>query len=93
MVRLGTDADRAKAEEAVREALDSGAALKKFREFVENQSGDPQIIELEDLLPQAAFAAEVRAVKPPEPYKGFGIKYVGEKIIRKAGKAAAGSKK
>lgn len=40
-----------------------------------------------------AFAAEVRAVKPPEPYKGFGIKYVGEKIIRKAGKAAAGSKK
>ena len=40
-----------------------------------------------------AFAAEVRAVKPPEPYKGFGIRYVGEKIIRKAGKAAAGSKK
>ena len=40
-----------------------------------------------------AFAAQVRAVKPPEPYKGFGIKYVGEKIIRKAGKAAAGSKK
>lgn len=40
-----------------------------------------------------AFASQVRAVKPPEPYKGFGIKYVGEKIIRKAGKAAAGSKK
>jgi large subunit ribosomal protein L6 len=41
-----------------------------------------------------AFAAEVRAVKPPEPYKGFGIRYTGEKIIRKAGKsAAAGAKK
>lgn len=41
-----------------------------------------------------AFAAEVRAVKPPEPYKGFGIRYAGEKIIRKAGKAAAaGAKK
>lgn len=40
-----------------------------------------------------AFAAQVRAVKPPEPYKGFGIKYFGEKIIRKAGKAAAGAKK
>jgi large subunit ribosomal protein L6 len=39
-----------------------------------------------------AFAAEVRAVKPPEPYKGFGIRYVGEKIIRKAGKAAATKK-
>ncbi len=40
-----------------------------------------------------AFAAEVRAVKPPEPYKGFGIRYAGEKIIRKAGKAAAASAK
>ena len=41
-----------------------------------------------------AFSAEVRAVKPPEPYKGFGIRYAGEKIIRKAGKAAAaGAKK
>ncbi|MDR2426075.1 MAG: 50S ribosomal protein L6 [Endomicrobium sp.] len=40
-----------------------------------------------------AFAAKVRAVKPPEPYKGFGIRYVGEHIIRKAGKAAAGGKK
>ncbi len=40
-----------------------------------------------------AFAAKVRAVKPSEPYKGFGVKYVGEHIIRKAGKAAAGGKK
>lgn len=34
-------------------------------------------------------AANVRAVKPPEPYKGKGIKYVDEVIRRKAGKAAA----
>lgn len=40
-----------------------------------------------------AFAAKIRAVKPSEPYKGFGVKYVGEQIIRKAGKAAAGGKK
>lgn len=33
-------------------------------------------------------AAEIRAIKPPEPYKGKGIKYVGEYIRRKAGKAA-----
>jgi len=32
-------------------------------------------------------AAEIRAVKKPEPYKGKGIKYVGERIIRKSGKA------
>ncbi len=39
-------------------------------------------------------AAEIRAVKPPEPYKGKGIKYAGERIRKKAGKAAkaAGSK-
>ena len=33
-------------------------------------------------------AAKVRAVRPPEPYKGKGIKYVGEHIRRKVGKAA-----
>lgn len=39
-------------------------------------------------------AAKIRAIKPPEPYKGKGIKYVGEHIRRKAGKAAkaAGAK-
>ena len=34
------------------------------------------------------FAASVRAVKPPEPYKGKGIKYVDEIVRRKAGKTA-----
>jgi large subunit ribosomal protein L6 len=33
-------------------------------------------------------AAEIRAIKKPEPYKGKGIKYVDEVIIRKAGKTA-----
>jgi large subunit ribosomal protein L6 len=32
-------------------------------------------------------AAEIRALKKPEPYKGKGLKYVGERIIRKAGKS------
>ncbi|MBR3319177.1 50S ribosomal protein L6 [Candidatus Saccharibacteria bacterium] len=32
-------------------------------------------------------AAEIRALKKPEPYKGKGIKYVDEHILRKAGKA------
>ena len=39
------------------------------------------------------FAADVRKKRPPEPYKGKGIKYVGEYIRRKEGKAAKGSKK
>jgi large subunit ribosomal protein L6 len=34
------------------------------------------------------IAAKVRSLRPPEPYKGKGIKYVGERIKRKAGKAA-----
>ncbi len=38
------------------------------------------------------FAAEVREKRPPEPYKGKGIRYVGEYIIRKEGKAGKGSK-
>jgi large subunit ribosomal protein L6 len=32
-------------------------------------------------------AAEIRSLRKPEPYKGKGIKYVGEQIVRKAGKA------
>ena len=34
-------------------------------------------------------AAQIRDLKPPEPYKGKGIKYVEEKIRRKEGKAGA----
>lgn len=40
-----------------------------------------------DVLGQ--FAADVRAVRKPEPYKGKGIRYRGEFIIRKQGKKAA----
>ena len=35
------------------------------------------------------FAAEIREKRPPEPYKGKGIKYIDEVIIRKEGKAGA----
>jgi large subunit ribosomal protein L6 len=33
------------------------------------------------------FAAEVRSLRPPEPYKGKGVRYVGEQVRRKVGKA------
>lgn len=39
------------------------------------------------------FAAEIREKRPPEPYKGKGIKYSDEVIIRKEGKAGKASKK
>lgn len=35
-------------------------------------------------------AARIRAIRPPEPYKGTGIRYRGEHIVKKAGKTAAG---
>ena len=38
------------------------------------------------------FEAKIRRIRPPEPYKGSGIKYQGEHIVRKAGKTAAGGK-
>jgi len=38
-------------------------------------------------------AANIREVRPPEPYKGKGIHYLGEHIRRKAGKAAKGKGK
>ena len=39
------------------------------------------------------FAAHIRNVRPPDPYKGKGIKYAEETIRRKAGKAGAKGKK
>ncbi len=39
-----------------------------------------------------AVAAEIRAIYPPEPYKGKGIRYVGEQVKKKIGKAQATGK-
>lgn len=36
------------------------------------------------------FAADVRALRPPEPYKGKGVRYVDEYVRKKAGKSAKG---
>ncbi|MCB1321930.1 MAG: 50S ribosomal protein L6, partial [Leptospiraceae bacterium] len=38
-------------------------------------------------------AAEIRSLRPPEPYKGKGVRYADEKIRRKAGKAGKAGKK
>ncbi len=53
----------------------------------------PTILHIKGADKQAVgqFAANLRHVAPPEPYKGKGIKYAGEIIRRKAGKAATGS--
>ena len=46
------------------------------------------IIEGADKEMVGQVAAELRSLRPPEPYKGKGIKYIDEQVRRKAGKAA-----
>ena len=46
------------------------------------------LIEGVDKAKVGQVAADIRKIRPPEPYKGKGIRYLGEKIRRKAGKSA-----
>jgi large subunit ribosomal protein L6 len=49
----------------------------------------PTVVEVEGANKEVVgqVAAEIRALRPPEPYKGKGVRYQGEAIRRKAGKA------
>ncbi len=55
--------------------------------FVVDKSQRQFSIEGADKEMVGQIAAKIRSLKPPEPYKGKGIHYLGEKIRRKAGKA------
>ena len=46
------------------------------------------LVEGSDKQKVGAVAADIRAYYPPEPYKGKGVRYAGEQIIRKEGKTA-----
>lgn len=54
-------------------------------------SGKNTVIAVEGIDKQLVgqVAAKIRSLRPPEPYKGKGVRYVGEHIERKAGKTAA----
>ena len=56
-----------------------------------SEKGQNPIITLTstDNQPLGAVAAKIRSLRKPEPYKGKGIKFVGEQLRRKAGKTAA----
>jgi large subunit ribosomal protein L6 len=47
------------------------------------------IVRSADKQKAGQFAADIRSVRPPEPYKGKGVRYHGEYVRRKAGKAFA----
>ncbi|ACY47754.1 50S ribosomal protein L6 [Rhodothermus marinus] len=57
---------------------------------VRSERGSNPIVIVEGIDKQLVgeVAAKIRALRPPEPYKGKGIRYVGEYVRRKAGKTA-----
>lgn len=63
---------------------------KELKVATETLKGQNPKISLEGIDKQllGAVAAKIRSLRKPEPYKGKGVKYVGEFIRRKAGKAA-----
>ncbi len=60
--------------------IPEGLEIIVEKEFITVKGIDKQLV--------GEIAAQIRALKKPEPYQGKGIKYVGEIIRRKAGKAA-----
>ncbi len=64
-------------------AAPEGIAFEVKKNTISVSGHDKQLV--------GQVAADIRAIKKPEPYKGKGIKYAGEKIIRKVGKAVKGA--
>ena len=64
-----------------------GITFETFQERIEGEN--VQIVKIKGIDKQLVgdVAAKIRAIKPPEPYKGKGIRYQGEYVRRKAGKA------
>jgi len=63
---------------------------KELKVTTAQEKGDNPKITLEGIDKQllGQVAAKLRSLRKPEPYKGKGVKYVGEQVRRKAGKAA-----
>lgn len=64
-----------------------------FREgiAIEVQGGNRIVVSGADRQAVGQVAAEIRAFRPPEPYKGKGVRYENEQVRRKAGKAMVAS--
>lgn len=64
---------------------------KEVKVSTVSEKGKAPIVTLESHDKQLVgqVAAKIRSLRKPEPYKGKGVKYVGEELRRKAGKAAA----
>jgi large subunit ribosomal protein L6 len=64
---------------------------KEIKVAARQDKGENPIVTLEthDKQLLGAVAAKIRSLRKPEPYKGKGVRFVGEQIRRKAGKAAS----
>ncbi len=64
---------------------------KEIKVTTASEKGKNPVITLESIDKQllGQVAAKIRSLRAPEPYKGKGIKFVGEELRRKAGKSAA----
>ena len=60
-------------------------------EGIEVEVAEPTLLHVRgtDKQQVGQTAAEIRKIRPPEPYKGKGIRYIDERVRRKSGKAAA----
>ena len=61
--------------------LPEGVTAKVTRNVIDISGANKELV--------GFTAAKIRSFRPPEPYKGKGVKYANETIIRKAGKAGA----
>ena len=67
----------------------AGISFELSQEIIDGQT--VQIIRVKGISKQLVgdVAAKIRSIRPPEPYKGKGVRYRGEYVRRKAGKAAS----
>jgi len=70
--------------------LPEGISVDVEQKSAQNEVAARFVIKGIDKQKVGQFAATVRAVRPPEPYKGKGLRYEGEYVRRKEGKAFAG---
>ena len=83
LMQLGKFDDEVKAKGYLKSVVQSGEALKKFREFIDAQGGDSSVIDDYSKLPQAKFKVEIKSpregyVEKIEAYKiAYGCKILG----------------
>ena len=77
----------AQVEYLLRDALSRRGRLPDGRVAVGTRHGEIYIVSGIDKEVVGQVAADIRSIRKPEPYKGKGVRYAGERVLRKAGKA------